>query len=74
MIAANETVGVIVRPLIDLERSEYVDTDKGREYSRPHVRAFIVGATDTKQGWPDVAVDYDGDRAAPAPVRRREWL
>ena len=57
MIAANEAAGVIVRPLIDMDRSEFTDTDKGREYSRPHLRAFIVGATDTKQGWPDVAID-----------------
>ena len=73
VIAANEAAGVIVRPLIDMERSEFTDTDKGRVYSRPHVRAFIVGATDTKEGWPDVTIDYDGDRAAPE-RRRRFWL
>ena len=76
VIAAHEAAGVIVRPLIDFERSEYTDTDKGREYSRPHLRAFIVGATDTKTGWPIPAIDYDGEgRAAPAPERRRQlWL
>ena len=57
ILAANETAGVIVRPLIDPARSEFVDTDRGREYSKPHLRAFIVGATDTKQGWPAVTVD-----------------
>ena len=75
LVAAHEAAGVIVRPLIDMERSEYVDTDKGREYTKPFLRAILVGATDTKAGWPDPKIDYDGDRAAPAPVRRRRvWL
>ena len=76
IVAANEAAGVIIRPLIDFDRSEFTDTDKGREYTRPHLRAFIVGATDTKAGWPDPTIDY-GDpegRAAPEPVRRRLWL
>ena len=57
ILAANETAGVVIRPLIDPARSEFVDTDRGREYTKPHLRAFIVGATDTKQGWPDVVID-----------------
>lgn len=76
VIAANEAAGVVVRPLIDFDRSDFTDTERGREYTRPHVRAFIVGATDTKEGWPAVRVDYDGEeRAAPPPARRRRlWL
>ena len=57
VIAANDTAGVIVRPLIDMDRSEFVDTAAGREYSKPHLRAFIVGATDTKKGWPDAVIE-----------------
>ena len=75
IIAANEAAGVIVRPLIDYDRSEFTDGPDGRTVTKPHLRAFIVGATDTKQGWTDAVVDY-GDpegRAAPAP-RRRLWL
>ena len=85
VIAANETAGVIVRPLIDPARSEFVDTDRGREYTKPHVRAFIVGATDTKAGWPDVVIEdvLDGppkttkdNIAALSKIskRRRLWL
>ena len=59
IVAANETAGVVIRPLIDFARSTFTDTARGREYARPHVRAFIVGATDTKEGWPEVTVDYD---------------
>lgn len=77
IIAANETAGVIVRPLIDFEQSEFVDTAAGREYSKPHVRAFLVGATDTKKGWPEAEI-FD-DEIPPAnrrheKPRRRLWL
>ena len=75
IIAANEAAGVVVRPLIDMERSEYTDTERGREYTKPWVRAFIVGATDTKQGWPDATIDYgDPERRAAPERRRRVWL
>ena len=71
VIAAHETAGVIVRPLIDMGKSSFTDTVRGREYTRPHVRAFLVGATDSKQGWPEVLIDKA--RAARA-ARRRLWL
>ena len=71
VIAAHEAAGVIIRPFVDPDRSEFVDGPDGRTYSRPHLRAFIVGSTDTKKGWPTPKIEYDGDRAAPAPARRR---
>ena len=75
IIAANEAAGVIVRPLIDYDRSEFTDGPDGRTVTKPHLRAFIVGSTDTKKGWPDAVIDYDGEaRAAPEPRRRRLWL
>ena len=85
ILAANETAGVIIRPLIDPTRSEFIDTDRGREYSKPHLRAFIVGATDTKVGWPDVVIDDVLDDAPTTTAqkiaalskigkRRRVWL
>ena len=73
IVAANEAAGVIVRPLIDFDRSEFVDGPEGREYTKPHLRAFLVGATDTKAGWPDPTIDYDVEGRA-APARRRLWL
>ena len=57
IIAANEAAGIVVRPLIDMGKSEFVDTASGREYSKPHLRAFIVGATDTKKGWPPAVIE-----------------
>ena len=52
VLSAHEAAGIVVRPLIDFDRSEFTDTDRGREYTKPWVRAFLVGATDTKGGWP----------------------
>ena len=75
VVSAHEAAGIVARPLIDFERSEFTDTDRGREYTAPWLRAILVGATDSKQGWPEPTIAYDGDRAAPAPARRRRfWL
>ena len=86
IIAAHEAAGVVVRPLIDFDRSEFTDTDKGREYSQPHLRALLVGATDTKAGWPDPTIDNvldDGPQTTAQKIaalskiskrRRRLWL
>ena len=75
IIAANEAAGVIVRPLIDYERSEFTDGPDGRTVTKPHLRAFIVGATDTKEGWDDAVIDYGDPEGRAAPARRRRlWL
>ena len=75
IIAANEAAGVIVRPLIDYDRSEFTDGPDGRTVTKPHLRAFIVGATDTKEGWSDAVIDYGDPEGRAAPERRRRlWL
>ena len=75
IVAANEAAGVIVRPLIDYDRSDFTDGPDGRTVTRPHLRAFIVGATDTKEGWSDAVIDYGDPEARAAPEqRRRVWL
>ena len=76
--AAHESTGLIVRPLLDFERSDYVDSGEGRTYAKVWLRAMLIGSTDSREGWPDARIelnDPDGDRAAPAPARRRSlWL
>ena len=75
IVVAHETAGLIARPLIDPTRSEFTDTARGREYSRPHLRAIIIGASDDKQGWPDVQIDDVLDAPIPtAQKRARLWL
>ena len=79
-VSASEAAGLIVRPLIDYERDEtkFSDTPEGRVVETAFVRAFLIGATDARDGWPDARIDYDGaDRAsadAPRQRRRRAWL
>ena len=53
VVDAHLSAGVVVRPLIDFDRSEFNDTEHGREYVKPYLRALLVGATDEKGGWPD---------------------
>ena len=42
-----------MRPLIDETRSQFTDGPDGRTYTRPHVRALLVGSTDARRGWPE---------------------
>lgn len=77
VVAASETAGIVARPLIDYDSPEtvFTDTDAGRVVESARVRAILVGATDSRRGWDDAVIDYDGEaRAAPAPGRRRIWL
>ena len=75
VVEAHKAAGVICRPLIDDERSEFTDGERAREYSKPHVRAFLLAATDAKAGWPTPQIEYDdGDGERAAPARRRLWL
>ena len=75
IIAANEAAGTVLRPLIDFQRSEYTDGPSGRTVTKPHLRAFIIGSTDTKEGWPDPTIDYGDPEGRAAPERRRwPWL
>ncbi len=74
-VSASETAGVIARPLIDYDRSEFQDSDNGRMVERPFLRAVLIGSTDARDGWPDARIDYEGERAeARSRVRRRLWL
>ena len=77
VLAAHESTGVIVRPLLDTAASEYEQQGDTMLYRKARVRAFIVSATDQREGWPDPEL---GEAAAPAPEerrhgqRRRLWL
>lgn len=78
-VAASESAGVIVRPLIDYDRMEagtdYQDGPDGRTVRKPFVRAFLVGATDDRAGWTDAKISYDDDDIRHAEPRRwRTWL
>ena len=87
LMQAHEEVGVVVRPFLDAAESvgKTVEREGRRvqEYENMAVRAFIVSATDKRDGWPEPEFVDSGQRAAltlpipstrPQPNRRRIWL
>ncbi len=75
-VAASEATGVVVRPLLDHEQGEFMDTPEGRIVTRPHLRALLVGVTDARQGWTDAEIIDDVATEAGAPQARSVigWL
>lgn len=79
VLAAAADAGVVVRPFVDREAAEFTTDAEGvTTYTKAPIRAFIVSATDKREGWPDPVLvptpgmDPEGRRAAPR--RRRLWL
>ena len=75
LIAAWESSGIVVRPFIRDMQGDVVDGV--RHVTGGRLAAFIVSATDAREGWPDPEFvptpGMDGERAAPQ-RRRRLWL
>ena len=80
------TGAVLVRPYLDADASEgEVETLRAADggnvmvYRKIRIRSFVVGATDSRDGWPAPELVRTRDdlmpdgRAAPAPERRRRW-
>ena len=87
VLRAAENAGIIVRPYLDADRSRGTveslraagDADNVMVYETMRIRAFIIAATDEREGWPEPAIvptpGMDGTRAATEPQRRaRLWL
>ena len=80
LLATHDAAGVIVRPVIDKRASEFAAVDGVAEFSKLRIRAFTIGTTDAKEGWPEPDLiptpGMDTRRAAsdPAPRRARLWL
>ena len=77
-LAAHEAAGVIIRPHLDAACAVSVVEGETRVYSVAPIRAFLVSATDAREGWPaPVLVATPGELAsAEAPRVRRMpvWL
>ncbi len=85
VLAAHENAGVVVRPFLDASRSEGMETPRedganAMAYTRASVRAFIVSATDVRDGWPAPALVPTPEELASAHAprlgerKRRLWL
>ena len=77
-VAAHEAAGVIIRPHIDVAAAESVVEGETRTYTRMPIRAFLVSATDAREGWPAPALTATPEElaSASAPRLRRMplWL
>ena len=82
-IAAHEAAGVIVRPHLDRNLSNFTVTDGVARYTRAQLRGVIVSATDQRNGWPLPAFiatpDFDPEeppatRNADHRARAVKWL
>ncbi|MCY4500151.1 MAG: HK97 family phage prohead protease [Alphaproteobacteria bacterium] len=78
-VAAHEAAGVIVRPHIDAAAAVSTEEGETRVYQSAPIRAFLVSATDARQGWPAPALVATPDELASADAprirqRRRLWL
>ena len=83
VLAAHESAGVIVRPHLDMAESTYEQVGDTLVYTKAVVRAFVVSATDAREGWPtpEILTDTDAEPipepeplTAATPRRSRLWL
>ena len=82
VLAAHEAAGVIVRPALDMNESEYTQDGDVLTYTKAVARAFVVSATDAREGWPEPtlrAAEAEPTEAEPTARsailrRRRLWL
>ena len=81
VMAAHEAAGVIVRPHIDASAAESTIEGDTINYRKAPIRAFLVSATDAREGWPvpeliATAVGLDELASVAAPQARKipRWL
>ena len=74
VLAAHESTGVIVRPHLDMNASTYEQVGDALHYTKAVPRAFIVSATDAREGWPTPTITTAADAPDPELRRRRLWL
>ena len=81
VIAASESTGVVIRPYLDPVESTGERAGETMVYDHVEIRAFVVSATDKREGWPEPRITATPDMEARssglvAPRRRRAlaWL
>ena len=69
-LAANsKSVALLVRPVFDQELSQFVEKNGVAHYSKVHLKAILVGASDVA-GWPTATITGKSARRS----ARRVWL
>ena len=67
VVAANQSTGVVVRPYLDPVDSVGEIVGETMVYSAPVIRAFVVSATDKREGWPTPRMVATPDVDEPGP-------
>ena len=70
-LAAHESTGVVIRPYLDPVESSGQRVDETMVYDRLSIRAFVVSATDKREGWPEPRIDPTPDLETR--TARRAW-
>ena len=74
-LAAHESAGVVVRPYLDPVESVGEQVGDVMHYEHVSIRAFVVSATDAREGWPTPKVVATPDVSDTRAARRlRRWL
>ena len=73
-LAAHEAAGVIVRPHIDAAAAESTVEGGTRIYETMPIRAFLVSATDAREGWPAPVLVPTPEELAHASAPRQRGL
>ena len=74
LLEARQTTGVLIRPHLDSDLSEGEREGETMVYSKASVRAFIVGATDASEGWPNPELVKSPENRQERKGLRRLWL
>ena len=72
VVSAHESAGVIVRPHIDAAAAEKTVEGDTVIYRTMPIRAFLVSATDAREGWPDPELVRTPDELAQAHAKRHK--
>lgn len=71
LLQQQETAGLVIRPFLDTDASEWEAVGEGEErtavYSRAVIRSLVIGSTDRREGWDEPELF----RAAPPPKQNR---
>ena len=71
LIGASANVPMLVRPLMDIDASDFTEAGDLATYNKVRVRALLIGATDAAEGWPEAEIE---GAAKPPRRRARAWL
>ena len=69
LVAVSGSVPLVVRPLFTQAESSFTEAGGVATYTQVALRAFLIGATDRSEGWPEAIVE--GPLRA---ARRRVWF